>query len=349
MAYNFPSIFSQKLACSVMNDSIIKTIYGDFEIKEPIIIDLLNSNAVQRLRKIRQGGMTDYVFKEIDYSRYDHSIGVLVLLMKYNATLNEQIAGLLHDVSHTAFSHVADVLFNHKHEKESYQDSIHEWYLENSDIPEILKKHNLSIKEILHKSNDFKLLEQDLPDICADRLEYNLQTAYLNGMLTLQDLKEILDNLFFQDNKWFFSNIEIAKKFAIIPLKLNQSYWAFEVNLLVYYFAGKLLRRALDLNIITEHDFHFNNDYFILEKLDESTDTEIQNLMSKIFNFHDHYNRGSFSDSDLFLKGKFRGIDPYIKNDNSEFIRLTQISQDFKTEYQDTKNKISQGVFYKFL
>jgi HD superfamily phosphohydrolase len=347
MTYSFPSIFSQKLSCSVMNGCTIKTIYGDFEIKEQIIIDLLNSKAVQRLKRIRQGGMTDYVFCEIDYSRYDHSVGVLVILMKFNASLNEQIAGLLHDVSHTAFSHVADVVFNHKHEKESYQDSIHEWYIEHSDIPEILKKYNLSIKEILHKTNDFKALEQDLPDLCADRLEYNLHTAYLNGMLTQCDVKEILDNLLFQDNKWFFSNLEIATKFASVPLKLNQSYWALEVNLFIYYFSGKLLRRALDLNIITHHDFHFEDDYFILQKLDESTDVEIQNLISKIFNFQDNYKIGSFSDSDLFLKGKFRGINPLIK-DGSEFNRLTQVNEEFKVEFNLVKDKLAQGFFLKF-
>ncbi|MDR3646251.1 MAG: HD domain-containing protein [Candidatus Babeliales bacterium] len=348
MTYSFPSIFSQKLSCSVITGSVIKTIYGDFEIQEQVLIDLLNSAAVQRLKKIRQGGMTDYVFKEIDYSRYDHSVGVLVILMKFKASLNERIAGLLHDVSHTAFSHVADVVFNHRDEKESYQDAIHEWYIQNTDIPEILKRYNISVKEILHKTNDFKALEQDLPDLCADRLEYNLHTAYLNGMLTQEDISAILSDLTFFDGKWFFNSIEIATQFASVPLKLNQSYWALEVNLYVYYFAGKLLRRALELNIITHDDFHFKDDYFILEKLDESSDTEIQDLMSKIFNFQDHYKLGSFSDSDLFLKGKFRGINPLIKCD-SEFKRLCDVNNEFKIEFANVKAKLSQGFFFKFL
>jgi len=48
-------------------------------------------------------------------TRFDHSVGVMLLIRKLgagsspaSALLKEQVAALLHDVSHTAFSHVID-------------------------------------------------------------------------------------------------------------------------------------------------------------------------------------------------------------------------------------------------
>ena len=92
----------------------INTIYGKFVITEPILIDLLASKAMQRLKKVHQFGISHYVQKGSDYTRYDHSVGVFALLRRYNQSLPEQISGLLHDVSHTIFSHVADYLFQHQ-------------------------------------------------------------------------------------------------------------------------------------------------------------------------------------------------------------------------------------------
>lgn len=63
---------------------------------------------MQRLKGISQFRIPDkYYFKD-NYSRFEHSIGVMVLLGKLGASQEEQIAGLLHDVSHKAFSHVYD-------------------------------------------------------------------------------------------------------------------------------------------------------------------------------------------------------------------------------------------------
>lgn len=63
----------------------------------------------------------------------------MLLLRKLGASLNEQIAGLLHDASHTAFSHTADWVLGHK-ETEDYQDIHHERILRRFGIPAISSK-----------------------------------------------------------------------------------------------------------------------------------------------------------------------------------------------------------------
>lgn len=84
-------------------------VYGSCKITEPVLIELLQSPVILRLKGINQLGIPpEYDPTNVFFSRYDHSVGVLVLLKKLGASLEEQVAGLLHDSSHTALSHQID-------------------------------------------------------------------------------------------------------------------------------------------------------------------------------------------------------------------------------------------------
>ena len=72
--------------------------FGDFEIKEEVLIELLNSQAIQRLKNIDQAGYAKGFFPH-SRNRFDHSVGVFLLIRKYGGSLEEQMAGLIHDVS----------------------------------------------------------------------------------------------------------------------------------------------------------------------------------------------------------------------------------------------------------
>ena len=85
---------------------------------------------------------------------------------KFNRPLAEQVASLLHDIPHTAFSHVIDVVMQDKNHE--YHDRFFEQVIINSEIPEILKKHKLSLNKVLAKSA-YPLLNNNLPDISVDR------------------------------------------------------------------------------------------------------------------------------------------------------------------------------------
>ena len=79
-------------------------VYGEEEIREKVLVDLINCKSIQRLKGLAQFGLPDEYYHRNGFSRYEHSLGVLIFLRKFGTDLNEQIAGLLHDVSHTAFS-----------------------------------------------------------------------------------------------------------------------------------------------------------------------------------------------------------------------------------------------------
>ena len=126
----------------------VTTIYGSTEVNEPVLLELLDSPAMERLKNIHQYGIIHYITKSPAYSRYEHSVGVFYLVRTFGGSVLEQIAALLHDASHTVFSHVGDHVFRHFAHKSSYQDERHIWYLEQTTVPDILKKYN-SVSRIL--------------------------------------------------------------------------------------------------------------------------------------------------------------------------------------------------------
>ena len=104
----------------------LETIFGTVEVTDAVVIELLHHPAMTRLKGVDQHGPPTYWMGTPTFDRYTHSVGVYVLLKKFGAPLVEQIAGLLHDASHTIFSHLADRLFKTGNQL-AYQDRIHEW------------------------------------------------------------------------------------------------------------------------------------------------------------------------------------------------------------------------------
>ena len=87
-------------------------VYGTVTIDDPGIIALMARPTFQRLRGVRQAGPSALAFTFKTVTRHEHSLGVYLLLRRLGARREEQIAGLLHDLSHTAFSHAVDFLFD---------------------------------------------------------------------------------------------------------------------------------------------------------------------------------------------------------------------------------------------
>lgn len=321
----------------------LETLYGTIKVTDPLIIDLLESVPMQRIKKIDQHGVVYFQKNSPTFNRYEHCIGVYYLLKQFNLPLIEQAAGLVHDVSHTVFSHLSDLIFEHDDVNDPYQDSIHYWYLEKSNLRSVVSKYNYTL-EHLSIHDDYFGLEQPLPDICADRLEYNLHTGYAFNLLTKADIQIILNDLSFEDNKWFFKTPSIAKKFASLSLYFTEHFWGEDSKVSIYKFASLAVQRAINLNLISFDDIHFSNDAAVLEKLQESSDSLIQSYLSKCSHIKNNYKIGSKEDYNYLYHPKFRGINPLVKVDGY-LVRLSSLDQDFAEEFQRVKEQTKQGLF----
>ncbi len=295
-------------------------VYGSENIGESVLVELINSKPLQRLKGIAQFGIPDKYYHKKGFSRYEHSIGTFILLRKLNASLEEQIAGLIHDVSHTAFSHVIDLVLGDS-SKEDYQDKIHEKFIENSSIKNILDKYNFSYKQV-SKLKNFSLLEREAPSLCADRIDYCLRELELETGRWF--VNRIFSDLINKNNQIVFKTKEKAETFAGEYTLLQKESWGGDQARTRYSILSNILKKALDNKIIYLDDFS-KTDNYILEKLNNSGDKHILdnlNLLKSNLKIIEDENG-------IKLKKKFRYVDPEVSI-NGSFKKLSELSDKYK-------------------
>lgn len=302
-------------------------IYGEVEIDEPVVLELINSCSLQRLKKIDQAGYKPmWVKPELkanlyENSRLAHSIGVYLLLRKYGASMEEQIAGLIHDVSHSAFSHCIDYVLASGSEKEhSHQDNIFENFVKNSELPGIIKKYGLNLDYILDDKN-FPLKEKNLPDLCADRIDYSLRTAVFFEEIDKKEVDYLLYNLIVQDREWVFKNVESARKFSEMFLKLNVEYYAGFRSALMFRTVGDYLKYALEKGYVSEDGF-YTTDAEVLAKIEKyhDKDEKLRLLFDRMNNRTKIINDPNNYDAKIYCKSRI--VDPLLLRDEKP-VRLS--------------------------
>ena len=110
-------------------------VYGFITIPSELIYEIISHPFFQRLRHIKQLGLTHYVYPGALHTRFQHALGSMHLMAKVLDTLRlkgveisdqeyeaSQIAILLHDIGHGPFSHTLENVLSPgiKHESLSY-------------------------------------------------------------------------------------------------------------------------------------------------------------------------------------------------------------------------------------
>lgn len=348
MLFNLRAFFLFQILVFQLLARPVQTFYGTIEVNEPILLELLDSEPMQRLKYVHQYGISYYTTHTEEYTRYDHSLGVFALLRLKGACLDEQISGLLHDVSHTVFSHVGDYVFYPERHQDVYQDDIHAWFLKEYGLEKILKKYGYTVRGVLHKSGKFPALEQSLPNLCADRIEYNLQGAFHRGFLTKNEITEIVNDLVFDGEKWISTKPDLMKKLVKFSLHMSRECWGSPENYLMSSWLSEIIHKAVKLGKLSMNDVHFGVDDTIWKNIRSISDSYIKERFEKIFNVHNYYVLVAPDKADIQPIMKFRGIDPWIKKDDG-IHRLTSLDQNLEQEYQQVKKEMASGWPIKWI
>jgi hypothetical protein len=247
-------------------------IYGPQPIEEPVLLDLLASSAVERLRGVLQHGITAVLGITAPITRYQHSVGAMMLVRRVGGGLREQVAALLHDVSHTAFSHVIDHVF-HDQGTQSYHERQKRWWLERTDVPAVLNRHGLDWTGFL-EDESFPLLEQPLPRLCADRLDYFLRDGSGMHVIAQEDVREILDHLVICDGRMAMDDVGVARLLGERFMAADDGSWSNPHELVLYELAARAIRAALDRRILTDEDL-WGTDRAMWDHLRRADDGEV--------------------------------------------------------------------------
>lgn len=112
----------------ILNDPV----YGFISVPGGLLFDLIEHPYFQRLRRIKQLGLTEFVYPGALHTRFHHALGAMHLMQLALQTLQAkgtriseeeceavQVAILLHDIGHGPFSHALETaIFHHVHHEQ---------------------------------------------------------------------------------------------------------------------------------------------------------------------------------------------------------------------------------------
>ncbi len=306
-------------------------IYGVMNVDEPVIEQIIAAPTFQRLQGIGMGSwVPNMPFYSIPVSRYHHSIGVFMLLRMHGAGMPEQIAGLIHDVSHTAFSHLSDRLFGGEESAkyQSYQDDTHINFVKNSELAEIIAKAGFDLDSILDDSQ-FRLKENDLPNLCADRLDYSLRAIphmHHYGHLLGCDEVALSRAIVATPGGFVIKDLESAKLFAHAFNTTDAAIYS-NFNCVFYEeMLTRICRDAITAGILTRNDLFRLTDIQVIRKMyDAGVDFSRMYADPQQWRADDH-------DCDSFvLPQKLRRVDPQFISSDGTIRRLSDADPDFAT------------------
>jgi uncharacterized protein len=317
-------------------------LYGTFEI-DGVLAELIDSRPIQRLKGIHQGGACYLVNPEWNVTRYEHSVGVMLLIRHLGGSVEEQIAGLLHDVSHTAFSHVVDTVFGKA--DEDYHEDIFAKVIERSEIPAILQRHGYDYRDLLLDDSQWRILEQSAPDLCSDRLDYTLRDTCRYGWRDPEEARAFAGTLRFHEGKVCTATVEAAEWFTDAYYKLVIGFFLHPLNLYSYEQLAAALRLALEKGLLTRADLLLEDEQ-VLEKLRGEADADVIRLLDAL---HPQVQvEENERDYDFARKNKLRLIDPLVLTD-AGLARASELSPRVKAAGEAAFAKATKGTCVKVM
>ena len=293
-------------------------VYGETTIDDPGLTALISCPTFERLRGIRQAGPSAIAFRFKTVTRHEHSLGVCALLRRLGAGHREQVAGLLHDISHTAFSHAVDFVFHS--EEQDHHERLKPEFLGRPDIVAALAAQGYTPADFFDDSN-YPLLERPLPWLCADRLDYFFRDSLACGVSTPGAIGRFLDHLTVVDRTIAFDDLGVAREAVELFAAMNRSWWAGPIEAFIYNEFADALREGIAIGALS-HDDLLADDEHVLQRLHASGSPLIAVKLGQIVGFRAELAR----DYAPRVIPKARWLDPPVVIEDGSSRRLSELA-----------------------
>jgi HD superfamily phosphohydrolase len=285
--------------------------YGHFELDEPLLLDLIESDPIQRLKGVCMGGVTSLLGVGTTSTRYEHSVGAMLLVRRLGGSAEEQAAALLHDVSHTALSHVIDYVFDTP-SRQAFHDDVKVKYVGGTSIPRLCVVHCVDWHAILDEGR-WPLLEQPSPRLCADRIDYSLRDAVSLNFIPGNQVAALVSGLVVQEGRFVFADLVLARRFAELYLRCDSECWSAPKSVVLYELTARAIRRAVTTGILDESKLWLS-DRELWDQLASSSDAELQDLLEAVLTASTA--ASAVLSDDQVINSKVRTIDPEVRTAN---------------------------------
>ena len=193
--------------------SILCPLYGLIKIT-PLIKRILNTPEVQRLRELKQLGVTNYVYPSANHTRLEHSIGVCHLAISLGRHLQQEqptlkiterdielwgIAGLVHDIGHGPYSHLYDTYIREPTQPEHEERGLKIFSNICERIPVGTTEEIDKVCEMIDPSSEnkhnwiYQIVANKACDIDVDKIDYIRRDSYHVGISSAGELSRLLN------------------------------------------------------------------------------------------------------------------------------------------------------------
>lgn len=238
---------------------------------------LIDTEAMQRLKRIKQLGLIDNVYPSGIHSRFEHSLGALFVADRISQQLqiNGQdreiirVAALLHDVGHGPFSHVFEDILQNANGKEIDHDDITQKIIEISDFATILSDIKSNVLNIFREKQK-ESIEKDIISsaLDADKLDYLRRDSYHTGVVYgVFDIERIIYMLETDDKREHVvvneKGKEALESFRLARYLMHMNVYQHHVRAI----ADRMLTRAASLAFVEgglrKEEFQIENNNFL--------------------------------------------------------------------------------------
>ena len=311
------------------------------------LVEYASVPEMQRLKGISMISACEYtklVPFNFFHTRYEHSIGVALIVWNFTKDKKQTIAGLYHDIATPAFSHVVDYIHGDYETQESTEEYTEKIIKKSKEIMNLLDRDSISIEEI-RDYHLYPIADNNSPRLSADRLEYTLS----NGLVTQDAFSlEAIDRIYKDlnilknedgEDEIGFKNLKIAEEYIERATKLWHLFSGNNENGIIMQFWTDILSKMAKEKYITEEDLYKYSEQEIVEKIRNCPDKKISKAF-EIFSNSEKIERSETEVKDKYcisVKTKKRYTNPLVQI-NGTAIRIYIASEKGKRIIEDIKN-----------
>ena len=152
------------------------------------LTECMKTPILKRLKLIGMNCGCEYTsfpqFAGLDsYSRYDHSIGVALIIWHFTGNRAQTIAGLLHDVASPVFSHAVDFMHGDYLKQESTEDGTERLIAGSVELQAILRKYELTTADVCDYHHLGHILQISDASLVAGILAPAFPACFTHGLV----------------------------------------------------------------------------------------------------------------------------------------------------------------------
>ena len=347
----------------IINDPV----FGFINLQSEFVFDLIEHPFFQRLRRIKQLGLSCLVFPGATHTRFEHALGAAYLMNQAVSSLKNKgneitdeeaeavtIAILLHDIGHAPFSHVLEnTLANILHEEMSL-------LLMEALDREFNGRINLAIKIFknqYHKKFLFQLVSSQLD---VDRLDYLGRDSFFTGVVEgkigvdrIIKMLNVCDDKLVVEQKGIYSieKFLIARRLMYWQVYLHKTVVSAEfmlINILkrakMLVLSGETVFSTPPLRVFLENNFNisdFTENYLIggLPLLSHYTRLDDNDILASVKEWQNHNDKTLAYLSKKLINRQLFGVE--TSNNPFPDTRIAELKSKIKDYFMVTNKEAS--------